>query len=806
MDDDHCLRDLDVFEGKFRGVFESVNDAFLCRDIHFSWVDVKCDLNCDESGLEFGFFESGIKVLGWGYCSTDSIVLGSALVPFGLVYPRISFSSNGFAFEDSLKRVRAQLSLEILDASGKPLECRCCDLEVASMNTLSQRRCDSVLLTQDFMNTDAKGSEQKNTFWGRFSDDITKLRVNSLHRSDRFVKLEGYLSSPILIHEHLGESWKDQKDSSGEFYADRVLEMLANDMGELVKKKSVPIWQIFLSFLYREGYWALVSFSDAGGDSCMGILKPFTVSSALFFVLGDKFGVSNAAQFSTKIDNENCKPSVDSIQSSETRDSQSGPSLFQRKKSKRNLLLLKDLSWSAFYQAAFEHSEICMEDVYFARGCDKSKKLKFLRCWMKQIKKSGCCNLTIPDGSKAHQGVLKDVDNRLTDLPQESEQPIYSSASMAEDSLTGSLRLQDEGAIEFSTATLESFFSNLPKKIQQGLQTEVVDLGALAERLVNSSIYWLYQKRDIEISSGTAMNCDDTSGSLVAVELAGLLLGDPKDLVASHKKNDPSSQASDSWPHSSGNIVREYELQIFFRMEILRSEIGAAIEEPTKQKFVKQICFLLEAIQCHLDGGFFGDWSLENYVGKTIRSRYSHTVGDVVHRIYTKMDLLLFADEEDESPNHLLNSEDSNQSLGEKQRRDETGENYKINELISVKLQENNEESPQENKRKEHAEHARKLVEAQERRERARRFSSFTSWVPDLQRVWAPKQTKAMKVRLRKLSKRNDSGRVSYDMVCETPMTGNKRSCPQEKRDDGEDHQDYGTQSSASVPKALFQD
>ena len=63
-------------------------------------------------------------------------------------------------------------------------------------------------------------------------------------------------------------------------------------------------------------------------------------------------------------------------------------------------------------------------------------------------------------------------------------------------------------------------------------------------------------------------------------------------------------------------------MQILFRMEIIRSEVGATIGESMKQKFVKQICLLLETIQCHLERGFFGDWSLDNYVGKIIKSRY----------------------------------------------------------------------------------------------------------------------------------------------------------------------------------------
>ncbi|KAL5813140.1 hypothetical protein ACOSQ3_028090 [Xanthoceras sorbifolium] len=247
-----------------------------------------------------------------------------------------------------------------------------------------------------------------------------------------------------------------------------------------------------------------------------------------------------------------------------------------------------------------------------------------------------------------------------------------------------------------------------------------------------------------------------------------------------------------------------YELQILFRMGILQSEIGASIEEPMKQKFVKQICLLLEAIQCHLQGGFFGDWSLDNYVGKIIKSRYCDTLGDVVHRIYTKMDLLLFADE-DESPNHLLNSEDSNQSWRERQQRDEMGENSGRNEPDSVQdNQENDNESLQETRWEEHA---RKVMEARQRRERARRFSSFTSWVPDLQRVWAPKQPKAMKPKSSwKPSKRKDSKSRSYDKVCETPLSGNKRPCPQGSSTDDESQQSYGNHLCSSVSKALFQD
>jgi len=57
-------------------------------------------------------------------------------------------------------------------------------------------------------------------------------------------------------------------------------------------------------------------------------------------------------------------------------------------------------------------------------------------------------------------------------------------------------------------------------------------------------------------------------------------------------------------------------------MEILQSEIAVGIRESIKQKFVKQICSLLEAIQCNMEDGFFGDFNLNDYVSRILRSRY----------------------------------------------------------------------------------------------------------------------------------------------------------------------------------------
>lgn len=66
------------------------------------------------------------------------------------------------------------------------------------------------------------------------------------------------------------------------------------------------------------------------------------------------------------------------------------------------------------------------------------------------------------------------------------------------------------------------------------------------------------------------------------------------------------------------------------------------------------------------------------------------------------------------------------------------------------------------------------LMEAKKRRNRARRFSSFTSWVPDLEKVWALRHPKLEKqarhTLLPKVNVRKKRRRSSfYNRVCETP-------------------------------------
>ncbi|TKY72653.1 LRR receptor serine/threonine-protein kinase [Spatholobus suberectus] len=139
-------------------------------------------------------------------------------------------------------------------------------------------------------------------------------------------------------------------------------------------------------------------------------------------------------------------------------------------------------------------------------------------------------------------------------------------------------------------------------------------------------------------------------------------------------------------------------------MEILQSEVGSGVEDSCKQ-------------------------------------RYSLALEDVVQKIYNKMDLLLFANE-DEAPNSLLNSEDINKSLNKK-----------------------------------HTE----------------------------MRVWAPKQKgmKTKTDLLQRVPKRKERKRASYGTVCETPMTGNKCSSPWSRGSYDDNGLADGSQQSGSVSKGI---
>jgi len=165
----------------------------------------------------------------------------------------------------------------------------------------------------------------------------------------------------------------------------------------------------------------------------------------------------------------------------------------------------------------------------------------------------------------------------------------------------------------------------------------------------------------------------------------------------------------------------------------------------------------------------------------------------------------LFA-EEDEAPNSLLNSEDSNKSFSRKVYRDVVFENdVSSNQPFSAENEPVHLQNDVSGRLQRIVDDRdKKLIEAKEKRERALRFSSFTSSMPVLRRVRAPTQKSVKpKTDLQRVRKRKERERA-YGTVCETPMTVNKHSNSRARGSD-DDH-DWADGRKGSVSKALFKD
>ncbi|XP_027162707.1 uncharacterized protein LOC113763171 [Coffea eugenioides] len=795
------LCELDEFSVNFCHLFGAVHDAFAGRDIHLSWINVKYESqgNYNEVkenifGKELGLFDEGIRNLGWGFCSTDSIILGSAILPFRLIYPKIGVSLNFANSSWSCKRSDVQLYLEIFDVNGKPLECNCCHLELLNLKTLSGKKSDDSWGSLELRDSQSEKLDSREAFWHRFGDGMIKLSFKAVQKYNEEEKIEGCLSDCILVKELSRESKKQKRNSTDDFFADRVLDILSREINEACSCNTMPIWQILLSFLSGEGYLALVSLSNKNGDTILGVLKPFTAHSALLSVVDSDFlgdhcrSVSNLGRgrcetYNSYTDISNSNGFIGSqIETSTSGDCDpfGGGKMKKHKKH-----LHQDLTWSSFCKAASECSDFDLAAIYFSRKFDKPKKLKFLKCWLKQI-------------GNHSQNYVKSF--HVSNSTEESTPSLSFSSEQS--------GKQEEAVISSCPETSEAFFGSLKKRIQQGLESGM-HLQTLAERLVKSSIYWLLRSyKTYENAEGQNPIQLDGSCQSLGAKLIDLLLTDPKEMNDMRNCSNPSSNSCDPNP-ASDLTVRKYELQVLLRMEIFRSDISVNKEQPLKQKLLKQICSLLDIIQYLIDGGIHGNVSLYEYVERTIKMRYCNVLDDIVKDLYTQMDLLPFGDE-DETQALLFNSEDSGQSWRDNKDTYEKAESHDVYQSVSVEeetyqQQENVDESP-EGIRKD--EQARKLSEARERRERARRFVSFTSWMPDLQRVWAPKPLKAMNGRsdsMNKDSKRKDKERAGHSVVCETPMTEAKRPCSRntsEGDDECKDPENY----SSSVSKALFQD
>uniref|UniRef100_A0A0A9GQ65 Treslin STD domain-containing protein n=1 Tax=Arundo donax TaxID=35708 RepID=A0A0A9GQ65_ARUDO len=275
----------------------------------------------------------------------------------------------------------------------------------------------------------------------------------------------------------------------------------------------------------------------------------------------------------------------------------------------------------------------------------------------------------------------------------------------------------------------------------------------------------------------------------------------PKELVSKYKGSDSASAALEQTAkYSTRYKIREHELQIFLRMEIIKSELGPAIEEGSKQKLIKEICSLLQFIDINLQGDSFQSDSILEFAEKTIKSRYMNSMEDVIKKIYTQMEFDLFDDNEVECSDSLPSN--SNQDNGRVDRgrshRNYAGTSTSASALHQLRSGRHDDGD--------YRHEDQRLMRAQERRNRERQFSSFTSWVPDLRRVWAlkhPGKEPSVPVpRSGSSSKRRKRRAANSDVVFETPTTAKRQ-----ESGSGSEGSD-GTRAAAlgTVSKTLFHD
>ncbi|GJN06482.1 hypothetical protein PR202_ga24211 [Eleusine coracana subsp. coracana] len=352
-----------------------------------------------------------------------------------------------------------------------------------------------------------------------------------------------------------------------------------------------------------------------------------------------------------------------------------------------------------------------------------------------------------------------------------------------------------------SMEDLEAFLGSIPHKIEQSLCSEDADLGNLAERLVGLSVHALLVKHGKitmkYIEHREDEEEEDVSAAKLACKLSSILLKKPKELLSRYKESYLASAAAEqTTKYSTRYKIQEHELQIFLRLEIIKSELGSAIEESSKQKIIKEICSLLQFIDINLQGDSFQSDSILEYAEKTIKSRYINSMEDVIKKIYSEMEFDLFDDDEVDCSDSLPSSSNHDDFKVDSHRGSGTS--------VSVLRQLQREARTHDVRHREEEE----LVRAQERRNRDRRLSSFTSWVPDLRRVWAlkhPGKEPSVKApRSRSRSKRRKRRAACSDMVFETPMTAGKR---QESESPGSDGGE-GKRAAllATVSKTLFDD